>query len=43
MLTASRAVSMPDDLNFEYAPPLEQAIVPSAETIAQAERKAVKG
>lgn len=38
---APRAVSMPDDLHVAYAPPLEQAIVPSVEKIADAVREAM--
>jgi pyruvate/2-oxoglutarate/acetoin dehydrogenase E1 component len=33
-----RAVSLPDDLLIAYSPPLEDAIIPSADAIAQAAR-----
>jgi acetoin:2,6-dichlorophenolindophenol oxidoreductase subunit beta len=35
LATPPRAVSMPDDLHVAYAPPLEQAIVPSVEAIVE--------
>lgn len=38
-----RAVSLPDDNLISYSPPLEDAIIPSAERIAQAAREAVAG
>jgi pyruvate dehydrogenase E1 component beta subunit len=34
MATAPRAVSLPDDVLIPYAPPLEDAVIPSAERIA---------
>ena len=34
--TPPRAVSLPDDLLIPYSPPLEDAIVPSVETIFEA-------
>lgn len=36
-----RAISLPDDVLMAYAPPLEQQIVPSIETIAETLRSAV--
>jgi pyruvate/2-oxoglutarate/acetoin dehydrogenase E1 component len=36
-----RAVSMPEDLLIAYSPPLEDAIIPSADAIAQAAREAL--
>ncbi|MGB2709904.1 MAG: transketolase C-terminal domain-containing protein [Conexibacter sp.] len=40
LATPPRAVSLPDDLLISYAPPLEDAILPSAEAIAAAARGA---
>jgi pyruvate/2-oxoglutarate/acetoin dehydrogenase E1 component len=37
-----RAVSLPDDNLISYSPPLEDALIPSAETIAQAVRGVVQ-
>jgi pyruvate dehydrogenase E1 component beta subunit len=39
LAAAPRAVSLPDDNLISYAPPLEDAIIPSAERIAQAARE----
>ncbi len=41
LATTPRAVSLPDDLLIAYAPPLEDALIPTADTIAQAVRDAV--
>jgi pyruvate dehydrogenase E1 component beta subunit len=41
--SAPRAVSMPDDLPVSYSPPLEDAILPSTERIAEAARASVRG
>jgi pyruvate dehydrogenase E1 component beta subunit len=38
-----RAVSLPDDLLIAYSPPLEDAIIPSEDMIAQSAREAVAG
>ncbi len=38
-----RAVSLPDDNLISYSPPLEDAIIPSAERIAQAARELAAG
>lgn len=38
-----RAVSLPDDLLISYSPQLEDAVIPSAETIAEAVRGALRG
>ncbi len=35
MASAPRALSLPDDLLIPYAPPLEDAVIPSAERIAE--------
>lgn len=37
------AVSMPDDQHVGYAPPLEAAVVPSVDAIADAARRVVRG
>jgi pyruvate/2-oxoglutarate/acetoin dehydrogenase E1 component len=36
-------VSLPDDVLIPYSPALEDAIIPSAERIAQAARAAARG
>lgn len=38
MAAAPRSVALPDDMLIPYAPPLEDAVVPTAERIAQAVR-----
>lgn len=38
-----RAVSLPDDLLIPYSPPLEDAIIPSPDRIAEAARAAARG
>ena len=38
-----RAVSLPEDLLISYSPPLEDEIMPSAATIADAARLTVRG
>jgi pyruvate/2-oxoglutarate/acetoin dehydrogenase E1 component len=43
MKSPPRAVSLPYDLPVPYSPPLEDAIIPSAERIAEAARNSVKG
>ncbi len=42
MRSAPRAVSMPPDICVSYSPPLEDAILPSADVIAEAVRDSVK-
>jgi pyruvate/2-oxoglutarate/acetoin dehydrogenase E1 component len=42
MRAAPRAVSMPPDICVSYSPPLEDAILPSADAIAEAARGSVK-
>jgi pyruvate/2-oxoglutarate/acetoin dehydrogenase E1 component len=41
--TPPRAVSLPHDLPIPYSPPLEDAIIPSAEKISEVVRAAVRG
>jgi pyruvate dehydrogenase E1 component beta subunit len=41
--SAPVAVSLPDDLPVPYSPSLEDAVVPSAEGIAEAARRSVRG
>jgi pyruvate dehydrogenase E1 component beta subunit len=41
MASAPRSVALPDDIPIPYAPPLEDAAIPSVERIAQAARDSV--
>jgi pyruvate/2-oxoglutarate/acetoin dehydrogenase E1 component len=40
--SSPRAVSLPADIPISYSPPLEDAIIPSAERIVEAVRASVR-
>ena len=42
MATAPRSVALPDDMLIPYAPPLEDAVIPSAERIAEEARASLR-